>query len=146
MSLKAIILGILIALFFIGVFYYAIKSISDEAHERWEEEWDGSSDQNYIVDGVKTNDVPEDAFVFVRYREFVFPMRISEKRDIWDKMNRRQRNDQLEASKKAVKHGRVKLVWLEDNVCCFLPVSGDLVALQKDYKEFLNLGGKIEEA
>lgn len=102
-------------------------------------------DKEYLVDGEKTTDVPDDAFVFVLYRNVVFSMRIFEKREYWDTYNRQQRNEHLEGIKKAVKRGEVTQEWLDKETCCYVPVRGNLKKIREEYNEFKKLGGKLED-
>lgn len=89
--------------------------------------------------------VPHEAFVFVKYRGEVLPMRLWEKREYWDNYTREDRNRALADVKRAVKQGKLKKEWIDGNVYCYVPVSGDLRKIREDYKKFAALGGELKE-
>lgn len=137
-------LGAYVFVFCLGLilfFHFAKKRRDKEISDKWEEE----EEVLYKVDDKIVEDVPNYAFVFVRYREMVFSMRVNEKAEIWDKMNRTQRNAQLDAMKKAAKRGEIKIEKLADDVWCYVPARENLKSVRDDYNTFISLGGKLEE-
>lgn len=133
-----LLLILLIPVLIIGGYYYKKKNrvVEEEVEE---------PEKEYVVDGKLTTDVPDDAFVFVKYRGVVLSMRVWEKRDYWDKYNRVQRNEHLEGIKKSVKKGRVTLEWLDSETCCYVPVDRGLQKVKEEYNKFKELGGVLEE-
>ena len=152
--IAAALVGLLFCAALVWLFVSFRKMKSVEAQEVWDKEdlkeAEASKEEpkepvKYIVDDKVVDDVPQYAFVFVKYRDMVFSMRANEKTEIWDKMNRTQRNTQLDQMKKAEKRKEIRIEKLAEGVWCYVPMRAKTKDMLDNYNKFISLGGKLED-